>query len=129
MGSKEKKQGKKIATRKRKRRERPEAEVLQLGDHFLMLDVLMSTCGQATTVWQWPKAVPVIGIFINLGICSVDVSIAGPGAGPPAKGTIPSQAGPRNPLPLGHAAANSVTIKCLLSVPGGDCTVLYLLIW
>ncbi|HZR62460.1 MAG TPA: hypothetical protein VFA80_16060 [Xanthobacteraceae bacterium] len=111
----------------RERGKAPPGGVLRVGKTSIVLDVLRTTCGTQNLIWMWPKPTPIVGIFVNLGICSIQVQMAG--VGKPSKVMIPSRAGAAGAQILGHPAATTVTIDCLGTVAGGECVVLYLLIW
>jgi hypothetical protein len=100
---------------------------VRVGDYFVALGVLTSTCGTRHIVWQTLLPVPLAGLFINLGICSIDVTISGPGV-PNQNVMIPSKAGLPGSVLL-HPGATQVEIKCLGGVGGGDCTVIFALVW
>jgi hypothetical protein len=103
------------------------AKAVRVGGVNLLLDALVTTCGTVNPVWASPRPVPLTGIFVNLGICSIEVTIAGRAG--PVKIMIPSRAGAQGAQMLGHPGATGVTIECLPTVAGGDCTVVFLLIW
>lgn len=111
----------------RERAKAPPGGVLRVGKTSILVDVLSTTCGTQNLIWASPKATPIVGIFVNLGICSIEVQITG--AGKPSKVMIPSRAGAAGAQILGHPAATTVAIDCLGTVAGGECVVLYILIW
>lgn len=110
-----------------KKQELPQAKPQKIGNRFVLLDAIASVCGTIHVVWRSPRPVALFGIFVNLGICSIEVTISGKGK--PVTRMIPSRAGPQGTEILLHPAATKVTIECLGNVRGGDCKVVYLLIW
>jgi len=91
-----------------------------------ILKVLNSTCGTTHLIWKSPLPIPVMGRFVNIGICSINVEISGLGI--PTSFKIPSRAGFPGTV-LGHPLATKIEIECLPNVPGGDCRVMIALLW
>lgn len=127
MANKGKKQSKKATPHKRKSRQDRTAEVIRFGKLRAKLGVVKSTCGRTRKVRVPKKLVPLLAVFVNFGTCSIEVTITGTGI--PVSVMIPSKGGWDNREALLHPLPTGITIECLPTVPGGDCTVGYILIW
>jgi hypothetical protein len=126
--NKEKKQTKKASPRRRRGRKNRAAEMIRFGKLRAKLGLVKSICGRRPKVQVPKKRVPLIAIFVNFGICSIEVTISGD-VGPAVSVMIPSKAGWGNRELLLHPLATDISIECLPTVPGGDCRVGYILIW
>lgn len=78
-------------------------------------------CGAKANIWRSKKPVPIIIIFVNVGICSLDVAVNGVSVR-----QIPSRA--RRPDAVVDPAATSIDVDCVLNVQGGDCDYFFFLI-
>ena len=122
----EKRLGQESGNRKAGKQKVARAKPLQIGGRFVVLDTVASTCGTTHTVWLSRRPVVLFGIFVNLGICSIRVTISGRGR--PVTRMIPSRGGLQAAQIIVHPAATKVTIECLSNFPG-DCRVVYLLVF
>jgi hypothetical protein len=78
-------------------------------------------CGAKANIFSSKKPVPVLVIFVNIGICSLDVAV-----NTVRVLQIPSRA--RRPDVLMHPGATSIDVDCVLNVQGGDCDYFFFLI-
>jgi hypothetical protein len=78
-------------------------------------------CGAKANIFSSKKAVPVAVVFVNVGICSLDVAVNGVSVR-----QIPSRA--RRPDVVVAPAATSIDVDCVLNVRHGDCDYFFFLI-
>ena len=117
---------KKSKSRARNAQKRSPAETVRFEKLRAKIGRVKSTCGKTRNLKVPRKLVPLIGIFVNFGTCSVEVTING---GVPISVLIPSQAGWVNREILLHPLPTDIKIECMPTVAGGDCDVGYVLIW